>query len=76
MAEVTREEWVATGYRFQHVLSIERNRRGLTLRELGELAGITASNISAIERGKRMPQLGTAVTLAEALGIPLAEMLK
>lgn len=54
-----------------------RNRRlelGLTLRALGELVGLSESEMSLIERGKRKPSFEKGMALAEALGITAEQL--
>ncbi|MFJ4682646.1 helix-turn-helix domain-containing protein [Streptomyces sp. NPDC091377] len=48
-----------------------RAERGLSLRELGKLAGCSASLISQVERGQTAPSAGVIYGLANALDIPL-----
>lgn len=51
----------------------ERRARNMSVRELGRLAGVTASLISQIENHKVNPSVGTLYRLAEALGIRVDE---
>jgi len=46
-----------------------RDRAGLTLRELGQRAGVSWSTISAIEKGKQSAMAETIERLAIALGV-------
>lgn len=46
-----------------------RDRAGLTLRELGQRAGVSWSTISAIEKGKQSATVETSERLAVALGV-------
>lgn len=46
-----------------------------TQADLADLAGITPAALSQIINGKRIPRLDTACKIAEALGIPLDELL-
>jgi len=48
----------------------ERIRRGLTLKKLDELSGVTFVTISNIETGKTSPTPLTLGKLATALGLP------
>ena len=57
--------------------AVERFRRareeaGLTLRELGETAGLAPSTIQKIENSKLMPSLSVCIRLADALDRSLA----
>lgn len=45
-----------------------RTKRGLTITQLAELAGVPVSTISKIERGRLGPSLVNAIRLAHALG--------
>ncbi|MEU9608915.1 helix-turn-helix domain-containing protein [Streptomyces sp. NPDC048057] len=48
-----------------------RTQRGLSLRELGKLAGCSASLISQVERGQTAPSAGVIYGIANALDISL-----
>ena len=52
-----------------------REQRGLSQTEMAALAGVTASAISQAEGGHRGLALDTVLTLAEALEVPLDELL-
>jgi transcriptional regulator with XRE-family HTH domain len=49
-----------------------RHQRGMTLRELDRLAGLSATHISEIERGKTSPTIGALIRIAAALGCEVA----
>lgn len=51
-----------------------RRERGLTLAELGARAGCAPSHLSLIEQGKREPRLSLVRSLADALGVTLADL--
>jgi transcriptional regulator with XRE-family HTH domain len=54
-----------------------RNRRVahmLTLQELGELTGLSASMLSLVERGKTSPSIGTLVSIASALNVHMSDL--
>ena len=53
-----------------------RERRGLLQNELAALAGLPASQISAVEHGRRQPSLRTLRRLCAALGATLADLLR
>jgi transcriptional regulator with XRE-family HTH domain len=53
-----------------------RDRFGLTLRELAEKSGVSASMISDVERGTKSPTLATLAALAVALKTPLSDLLE
>ena len=46
-----------------------RERRGLTLRQVAEMAGVSESLVSQIERNRVSPSLDTMLSLAYELGI-------
>jgi len=45
-----------------------RARKGMTLKQLDEASGFSATHISEIERGKTSPTIGALVKIARALG--------
>jgi len=45
-----------------------RQLRGMTLKEMDESAGLSATHISEIERGKTSPTIGALIRIATALG--------
>lgn len=49
----------------------ERERAGLSLRQLAALCGVEHSDIARIERGEIDPRLSTLMELAEALDISI-----
>jgi transcriptional regulator with XRE-family HTH domain len=52
-----------------------RLREGLTLRQLGERAGVSASLISQIENGHTDPSISSLRRIAEALGVSIFYLL-
>jgi len=62
---------VTLGHRIRHF----RSASALTLDQLGEQVGLAASQLSLIENGRREPKLSVLQQLAQALGVPLAELL-
>jgi transcriptional regulator with XRE-family HTH domain len=48
-----------------------RRRRGLSLRALAELCGLSANTISLVERGKTSPSVATLHRLATGLGVSM-----
>ena len=50
-----------------------RKERGLTQRGLADASGVDPATISQVESGKRRPHLETLDSLAEALGVGVAE---
>ncbi len=54
------------------ILKDAREAKGLTLRELSDLTGINASNLSRIERGEISPNLDTLQCVCSALGLKIS----
>lgn len=54
----------------------ERQYRHLTIKELGEKAGISEIYMGEIERGQKYPSANVLESLARALELDLAEMLE
>lgn len=52
-----------------------RRRRGLTLEDLAERAGVSRAMISKVERGEKNPTLVVAAKVAEGLGVAFSELL-
>jgi DNA-binding XRE family transcriptional regulator len=53
-----------------------RKAREYSQEELAQRAGISISYLSMIERGKRVPSIGTLAVLASVLGVSLSEMFR
>lgn len=51
-----------------------RKKQGLTLIDLAQRSGISKSEISEIETGKRDPRFSTIVNLAEALNVSINDV--
>ena len=47
-----------------------REARGISMRKLARLSGLSANALSMIERGKTSPSVSTLYKLAEAMGMP------
>jgi transcriptional regulator with XRE-family HTH domain len=58
------------------VIRQERQYRNLTIRELGEKAGLSEIYVGEIERGQKYPSAKVLESLAAALGLDLAEFLE
>ncbi len=52
-------------------ISSYRKKRGMTIREFSEYAGISTSLVSQIERGQANPSLSVLELAAKALNVPL-----
>ena len=53
-----------------------RKERGLTQEQLADQAGMAMRYLSGVERGEENPTLRFLAKLADALGVPLADLLK
>jgi predicted transcriptional regulator/transcriptional regulator with XRE-family HTH domain len=60
------------GQRMRHF----RTNAGLTLDQLGAAVGVAPSQLSLMENGKREPRLSLLGSVADQLGIPVAELLE
>ncbi len=65
------EEILALGQRVRHF----RHRAGLTLEALSEAVGVTPSQLSLIETGKREAKVSLLTAVATALGVEVSELL-
>jgi transcriptional regulator with XRE-family HTH domain len=52
-----------------------RNENGMSLRELGKLAGVTASFLSQVENDQVSPSLSSLQSIATALNVPMFSLL-
>ena len=52
-----------------------RNQKKLSLRKLSDIADVDFSQIHRIEKGESNPSLTMILTLAEALGVTVSELL-
>lgn len=57
-------------------LRAERDKKGLTIKELGKLTGVSISFISQIETGKRVPSDLVCEKLAAVLNIDPGELIR
>ena len=53
-----------------------RERKGYTQKELAELVGVTQAAIAQFELGSTLPNIKTAVRLAEILGVTCEQLVK
>lgn len=51
-----------------------RRRKSLTQEQLAAASGISSIMIAKIEQGKRQPRLPVLLSLAQALDVPLSEL--
>lgn len=56
-------------------LRAERNRRGLSLREVSERGFISLSFVAEVERGEKNPTVPMLEAIAKGLGMTLGELL-
>lgn len=59
---------------FAAALRAERQRAGLTQAQLAERAGVPVGTLAKAEQGERQVSVGLAASLAQALGLPLDQM--
>src|SRR6266540_4709833 len=57
-------------------IKLKRISRGLTLKDLEERGGISATHVSEIERGKASPTVGALGRIARALGLRPATLVE
>jgi transcriptional regulator with XRE-family HTH domain len=62
--------------RFGENLAGERKRAGLSQEEVGYRASLHRTEISLLERGTRLPRIDTALKLAGALEVELAQLVE
>jgi transcriptional regulator with XRE-family HTH domain len=62
--------------RFGEKLSTLRRRRGLTLRQLGDLLGVYNTYISQLEKGKRLPNAAMILKIAEFFDVTTDQLMK
>lgn len=67
---VGQQELLSLGARIREI----RKQRGLSIRQVAERAGLSASLVSLIERNKANPSVGTLAKLASVLGVRVAEL--
>jgi len=58
------------------VIRQERQARSLTIKELGEKAGLSEIYVGEIERGQKYPSAKVLESLASALDLDIAELLE
>ncbi len=57
-----------------HIIRRERQSRRMTIRELGEKAGLSEIYVGEIERGQKWPSSRVLESLAHALDLDLADL--
>lgn len=61
-------------YKFAMKLKVERAKKGLSQEQLAELAKVSSSTISLVERGVQSPTVETVGAIAKALDIELYKL--
>jgi transcriptional regulator with XRE-family HTH domain len=62
--------------RFGEKLRALRERRGLTVRQLAAMLGITHSHIVGIERGKHKPSVEMVIKVADVFDVSIDRLLR
>lgn len=57
-------------------IKAERNRKDLSQAELAELVDLSANSITAIERGKQIPNAINLYLIAKVLGVNVNDLFK
>ncbi len=60
---------------FSQVVKRRREKRGLSRAALARKAGLHQTYVGLLEREERSPNLDTAKAIANALGLPLTQMI-
>jgi transcriptional regulator with XRE-family HTH domain len=60
---------------FSQVVKRHCEKHGISRAALAEMAGLHQTYVGLLEREERSPNLDTAKALADALGVPLAQMI-
>jgi transcriptional regulator with XRE-family HTH domain len=60
---------------FSRLVKKHREKKGLSRAALAKRAGLHQTYVGLLEREERSPNLDTAKALADALGLPLAQMI-
>ncbi len=56
-------------------IMLARRRAGLTQRDLGQQLGISHVAVGDIERGRTKPDLDNLIAIADALNVPLSQII-
>jgi transcriptional regulator with XRE-family HTH domain len=70
-----RSRWRDLSDAFAHVLQKHRTAKKLSREALAERAGLHQTYIGLLERGLRNPSLDAANAIAQALAVPLSQMI-
>lgn len=59
---------------FGKIIRDKRERKGLTIKQVAELSGLSDRGLEMIELGDSDPKLSSVLNIAQALGIDLGEV--
>lgn len=65
-----------TSLKVSRILKAERERQGLSLTAVAELAGLSQQMVSYVERGMRNPTLDTLLRITDALNAKLYRVIQ
>lgn len=71
LAKTTADTLATIGLRIREL----RQSRRLTLQELADVSGLSASMLSLVERGRASPSIGSLIVVAGALGVTMSDLL-
>jgi transcriptional regulator with XRE-family HTH domain len=72
-----RPDWVLTRRQaIGEAIRAARRSAGLTQEEVGLRTGIERNNINRIEQGHASPRLDSLLLIADAIGVPLADLVR
>jgi len=57
-------------------LRVLRNRRGLTLRQLGDMLEVNYGYVGKLERGEKIPSLPTLFKIATIFGVSADQLMR
>lgn len=66
---------MATGERIKAARKAANNGKGMTQKELGQITKINEANIRKYESGRQNPKIETLQKIADALGVPVWDLL-
>ncbi|MEU8886757.1 helix-turn-helix transcriptional regulator [Streptomyces sp. NPDC048442] len=77
MPPTERPDWVLTRRRAigEHI-RVARRAAGLTQEQVGLRTGIERNNINRIEQGHSAARLDSLLLIADAIGVPLADLVR
>lgn len=62
--------------RTAQIIRAERERKGMSMNQLAESAGISQQMVSYVERGMKTPTLDCLGRIADGLGVPVWKILR